>query len=96
MDAELKAKWVAALRSGEHKQCQRTYYDRATDAHCCLNVLAFVDTGNKEQPSRRASEDKVGDSNLIHKFIAMNDGAGEWEGKPQSFAQIADFIEANL
>lgn len=42
MKAEIKAQWVAALKSGEYKQCQgtltRVAYD-GTESHCCLGVL---------------------------------------------------------
>lgn len=37
MNPEIKAKWVAALRSGEYKQGM--YVLRRGDAFCCLGVL---------------------------------------------------------
>lgn len=37
MNAEVKAKWVAALRSGEYKQAVRCL--RSEDGFCCLGVL---------------------------------------------------------
>lgn len=37
MNPEIKAKWVAALRSGEYKQGRA--YLRFDGAHCCLGVL---------------------------------------------------------
>jgi hypothetical protein len=40
MDAELKTKWVAALRSGKFQQGDRAL--RANDRYCCLGVLAEV------------------------------------------------------
>lgn len=42
MDAELKAEWVAALRSGDYKQGY-TYLCRPDRKMCCLGVLADVD-----------------------------------------------------
>lgn len=37
MDPEVKARWVAALRSGEYKQTKRAL--RLDGGHCCLGVL---------------------------------------------------------
>jgi len=39
MNAEVKAKWVAALRSGKYKQGQRALHNRDDDTYCCLGVL---------------------------------------------------------
>ena len=38
MNKDTKEKWVAALRSGEYKQCQGELKD-SIGAHCCLGVL---------------------------------------------------------
>ena len=35
MDAQLKAKWVEALRSGEFKQAQGQLHDTRNDSYCC-------------------------------------------------------------
>lgn len=40
MDAELKAKWVAALRSGEYEQTTGAL--RKEGGYCCLGVLCDV------------------------------------------------------
>jgi hypothetical protein len=40
MDAQLKAKWVEALRSGEYKQTKGTLRDG--DSFCCLGVLCDI------------------------------------------------------
>jgi hypothetical protein len=42
MDAQLKAKWVEALRSGEFKQAQSELHDTRNDSYCCLGVLCKV------------------------------------------------------
>jgi hypothetical protein len=42
MDAQLKAKWVEALRSGDFKQAQGVLHDAKTDSYCCLGVLCKV------------------------------------------------------
>ena len=40
MNADVKALWVAALRSGDYTQAKR--YLRTDDGHCCLGVLCEV------------------------------------------------------
>lgn len=42
MDANLKTKWVEALRGGEFKQTTGTLRDPSLDAFCCLGVLCKV------------------------------------------------------
>lgn len=41
MDADVKAKWVEALRSGKYLQTQGVLRD-ASDRHCCLGVLCDI------------------------------------------------------
>lgn len=89
MDKELKAKWVEALRSGKYKQGRSRL--KHAGRHCCLGVLCEV-------AGVKASSD---DGNLPLGFqpipvpvegvlINMNDDTRN------SFAEIADYIEANL
>ena len=40
MNPELKARWIAALRSGDYKQGTEALYSPEMDAYCCLGVLA--------------------------------------------------------
>lgn len=99
MDAELKKKWVEALRSGEYKQ--GTGWLRKNDKFCCLGVLAAVNGdplalgADTLHRSRRGSASKYGYwENLIESedevaLVNMND-------QGDSFAEIADYIEANL
>lgn len=104
MDAELKAKWVEALRSGEYKQCQQ--YLRIDGGHCCLGVLWNVHGGRwydmergdgmiygiaeSDSTSLDDQLSKLGvGSTQIFDLISMNDGG-------KSFAEIADYIEQNL
>jgi hypothetical protein len=48
MPAELKNNWIAALRSGEYKQCTGTMRDTDSSgehSYCCLGVLQMVADG---------------------------------------------------
>jgi len=42
MDAQLKAKWVEALRSGKFKQGEGRLHEPKEDSFCCLGVLASI------------------------------------------------------
>lgn len=39
MNPEIKARWLAALRSGEYKQGPGVLRNRDEDTYCCLGVL---------------------------------------------------------
>ena len=105
MDTELKKKWVAALRSGQYQQGKG--YLKKDGRYCCLGVLCSVlgvepvePVYDESRPCPGAGYDilegptgRLVDTPL---FIWMNDGIGEYQGRPRSFAQIANYIEANL
>jgi hypothetical protein len=42
MDADLKAKWVEALRSGKYGKGQGRLHDERDGTYCCLGVLCKV------------------------------------------------------
>jgi hypothetical protein len=93
MDAQLKAKWVEALRSGKYSQCKK----RLTDGvgHCCLGVLA--DAAGL-QIGKEVGDDLPGGyikfDDLLGRDYSMFPRMNDDEGK--SFSEIADYIEANL
>lgn len=107
MDAELKSKWVAALRSGEYKQ--GTDMLRTDDnCYCCLGVLCDIGgRGKWEWKGYGRWFYEVGDesdSGELPDCLQMEYGgkAGLWgelmemndDGTP--FHEIADYIEANV
>lgn len=51
MPKELLEKWLAALRSGEYKQCAGLLTDDA-GGYCCLGVLQVVADGDVERNER--------------------------------------------
>lgn len=102
MDAELKAKWIEALRSGKYKQTRQILRDG--NGHCCLGVLCEVAgipiAENGRRPVGSENYDPIWDAIGIdaekrdgnhpaHELAPMND-TGE------TFPVIADWIEANL
>lgn len=109
MDPEVKATWLAALRSGEYQQVRDLL--RAPEpksAYCCLGVLCAITPGvtwDKDGDACYQEVDADGELpySLQHQLgikretigvlIGMNDGKGM---RPHSFAEIADWIEANL
>ena len=98
MDAELKAKWVQALRSGKYDQCKHTMKD--TTGFCCLGVLMDiqgVDWGSVDDLHTAKVPDAYNPGlsfNQMMELGKMNDG--NFSGTPQPFSEIADYIEANL
>lgn len=101
MTPELKTKWIEALRSGAYQQDK--YKFKTKIGYCCLGVLCEI----AGQPSM----DMGGSSNynFVHTLLSdsiinhcedLNDGKWDdnegWEIEPQSFHQIADWLEANL
>lgn len=92
MNKELKAKWVAALRSGEFKQTTGTHFKEEENAYCCLGVLCVV----AEQPPLDRGEGNwdftnkvMGDFLLTQSLYYKNDNG--W-----TFTALADYIEANI
>lgn len=93
MDKERKAKWVAALRSGEYEQGSGILHDKDTNKYCCLGVLhvvAGVPLSQIEGKAFGQSCSLLGSDVNDLMFVKMNDS------ERLSFAQIADYIEANL
>lgn len=88
MDAYLKAKWVAALRSGDYKQGKNQLCDGA--AYCCLGVLCEV-AGIVYDATQKYILDYgtllTGSEQRL--LATMNDN-----GCP--FTEIADYIEEAL
>jgi hypothetical protein len=89
MDAQLKEKWVEALRSGEHQQC--TGFFQSGMKFCALGILCkvagvpvLIENGSGNWPF-------VDEALPVRPEVlaSMND-----EGK--TFSEIADYIEANL
>jgi len=108
MEQELKAKWIAALRSGEYPQDKA--FLRSEKGYCCLGVLC--DVAGEHQYTDILAEyrmmdpqveiklglaESTGDLYILSATLAgMNDGDPESDRPPASFLEIADWIEANL
>jgi len=102
MDAELKAKWVVTLRSGNYQQSGGQLRD-SNNYCCCLGVLCdiaepsgwknmdwgFFHNGHDCLPSYRFLS-RIGlPLGSANELAHMNDHG-------VSFAEIADWIEQNL
>lgn len=71
MNPEMKAKWVAALKSGSYKQGRERL--RSKDTYCCLGVFCDISGKGKWEGNefgqyiyRLNSPDKRGYRELIH------------------------------
>jgi hypothetical protein len=93
MDQELKAKWVAALRSGDYKQCKGKM--NLDDTFCCLGVLRgllpqelrFID-----DPALLTKEQSL----AVGLTPDRQRGLSTMNDSGNTFAEIADHIERNL
>ena len=102
MKAEIKQKWLEALRSGSYTQ-GRNALRSSDDSFCCLGVLCDLVARDKWhlEGARYAHSGYIGhlpgsvgaatevNSDQAFILMGMNDNG-------QSFGQIADWIEANI
>jgi hypothetical protein len=94
MDAQSKAKWVEALRSGKYDQCRTQLRDGI--GFCCIGVGYQVLVGSCDEIEVESDEtdfasDAIGLRGKEQKrLIVMNDD------EEKSFEEIADYIEKNL
>jgi hypothetical protein len=97
MDAQLKANWIEALRSGKYQQAKS--FLKTDDGYCCLGVLCDIqgadfDAINEEFGSLSLSynpKEYLGQvpETSASELAQMNDNG-------KSFSEIADYIEKNL
>lgn len=103
MNAEIKAKWLDALRSGKYKQGTHTL--QKNNCFCCLGVLCDIvepegwDEGVTDGMVLHDGVQDFPTDRFLEKVGLFADEAGtlaEMNDHGQSFAEIADYIEANL
>lgn len=90
MDAQLKAKWIEALRSNEFEQARRMLVlgsEKDSKCLCCLGVLWHL-CGRPE--GALASLWNTHFPKGIGKLIDLNDR------QERTFPQIADWIESHI
>ena len=102
MNAEVKKKWVEALRNDGYKQCQGSL--RVDDHYCCLGVFCDIHNVEWEEgkngqyraekrtdlpPDRLLLEAELSQDTCL-KLMVFNDR------KHWAFDKIADWIEDNL
>lgn len=81
MAPELKARWIAALRSGQFKQCDgqlREDLDDGSCAYCCLGVLGEVAALSYTPENGYLNQKDADDIGLPHEMqdilASLNDG----------------------
>ena len=110
MNQEIKAKWVAALRSGEYKQTREVL--KSSAGYCCLGVLCDIsmrETGFGLADNRAENHDRQSLGQTIRDWAGLPYSVGDRvtiaglgrvlsmhndDGK--TFLQIADAIEEQL
>lgn len=90
MDQEIKARWVAALRSGRYPQTWGAL--RTSEGYCCLGVLCDVRDPSLWKPFERpkgylnsdhpTEGDLVGEPDVTYTYLeaaaTLPDGVSEW------------------
>ncbi len=95
MDANLKAKWVAALRSGEYQQGDTYLANNAAGTFCCLGVLCVARGLSPRELDRKCTIDVPFESGLSREIRSLlGDEMNDRERR--TFSEIADWIEANI
>lgn len=94
MDAELKSRWVKALRSGEYRQAHCMLRD-ATGAMCCLGVLCSIQ-GTPDAMLNGVMKSIVPDEYAGGLARAMSEALARMNDGGKSFPEIADYIEEHL
>lgn len=110
MNAAVAKKWVAALRSGKYQQ-GRGALRRLDNTYCCLGVLCEIDGRYvAEEPQPQLNYDKAPMTYANCAVYPPNpiweDAGLRWDGmnklarindaSDSTFAEIADYIEANV
>ena len=76
MNPEIKAKWIAALRSGKYEQCTGMLHKKG-DGFCCLGVLCDLKGSTWEPPADPGAEMMVTDDG---KSKDLPDSVMAWAG----------------
>lgn len=105
INPEFKAKWIAALRSGEYTQGIANLYTDESDSFCCLGVAGLIAGVPKERMNRKTNPTL----DLVYtevcpgledvdraELIQMNDGTDKYWNEKKTFEEIADHIEKYL
>lgn len=103
---EIKAKWVAALRSGEYQQCTGALTN-GVGGYCCLGVLREIEPKRAIQGAEKAGEAGLLSNDSWtrmggHACVSSVSGdpliqttLSDMNDCGTPFAEIADFIETN-
>lgn len=106
MNADVKARWLAALRSGEYQQGQNQLRD-SEDHFCCLGVLCDVVDPDGWDDTEGAGDEVAHLGEVLTPDRGLREGVGLDPIQEQAlvdmnddleydFCEIADWIEENL
>lgn len=103
MPKELKAKWLAALRSGKYKQATGVLCDKA-GGYCCLGVLEMVADGEVERhessfmmgAALSMPTDNFWERNGVTDWYVYSSELAQMNDDGDLFSEIAADIEENV
>lgn len=94
LDPEVKAKWCAALRSGNYEQGRGLLHDESDNTFCCLGVLQQI-TGLPQVDSDMEYLD-YGKAAAIGLSIDAQTELSDLNDDGYTFEEIAAYIEGTL
>jgi hypothetical protein len=104
MDAELKTKWLAALRSGEYSQTQQVLHRKDPNGYCCLGVLCEIsesgtwDSDGTYYKFHEKGVDLMAGGATVQRFLpwTISSNLANMNDDGTTFPEIADWIEENV
>ena len=99
MKAQLKKKWMAALRSGKYQQGKG--HLKKDGKFCCLGVLRDIVNPNDRRGqdgslNAKQREEYGLNEELEEVLVSMNDGMNRYVDNQQNFKQIAAYIAEKI
>lgn len=99
MKAKVKAKWIAALRSGKFTQGSGALkqVENGKTTHCCLGVLRAIQPGIHRESDSHSEilKETCGIPTSVQQTLARYNDSEE-KGTHKTFKGIARWIEKNI
>jgi len=91
MNPDEKAKWVAALRSGQYKQCRTSQLYDGKGGYCCLGVALVAIEGIQPNTSYGfLPYGKFGLSQKLQEALALSNDINEYKALEEYFDLILE------
>lgn len=88
MNPEIKALWLAALRSGKYRQGKGTLHNLQDDTFCCLGVLCEVAVGANIVDSKPRVSGKLTGYGVTQSVSTLPREVVKWAGMPDDAGSL--------